>query len=103
MIVIKMSFLLVIVLLLNEAGDLAVADFTSRWCTEHGLSEHTATALRGEGFLSQATVDSLTDDVIPSLGLRGKGQECLLRKVISQLNTSTGKLTDVAVLLILMI
>ncbi|KAI0233273.1 hypothetical protein LSAT2_016451 [Lamellibrachia satsuma] len=64
-------------------------DFTSRWCTEHGLSEHTATALRGEGFLSQATVDSLTDDVIPSLGLRGKGQECLLRKVISQLNTST--------------
>ncbi|KAK2190981.1 hypothetical protein NP493_63g01025 [Ridgeia piscesae] len=65
------------------------SDFISQWCTEHGLSEHTAIVLRGEGFLTRPTVDSLTPDIIPSLGLRNKGQECLLRKIIAQLNPST--------------
>ena len=71
-------------------------DFIAKWCTEHGLSEQTASILRRNGFISQDAVNSLRLDIIPRLQLNNIGQECILRRIIAPnaprvSESSTGK------------
>jgi len=59
------------------------SDFISKWCTEHRLTEFTASVLRQAGFTTREAVESLRLPDIDQFKELNKAQQCLLREAIS--------------------
>ena len=71
---------------LTPFNPFSAADFTSKWCTQHSLSENTANVLRENGFRNEATLRALKPEDVTELCLPSKAEEVLLREVLEDLH-----------------